>query len=146
MCSKGNTEFPAKYADIILHVVDISNPDATSHMQVVYDTLKQLGVEDKVVITAFNKIDKLEEDMVIKDLRADKTLKISAKSNINLDSLLDMIETILRESKVLLEKVFPYSEAGKIQIIRKNGQMLLEEYQQDGIFVRAYVPKAYESL
>jgi len=136
----------AKYADIILHLVDVSNPNAYSHMQVVYDTLEELGVEDKVVVTAFNKIDKLEEEVDMKDLKADKTLNISAKNNENLDKLLDTIEKILRESKVLLEKVFPYEEAGKIQIIRKNGQMLLEEYQQDGIFVRAYVPKAYESL
>lgn len=70
----------AKYADIILHVVDASNPQMDVHMHVVYDTLNQLEVGDKPVITLFNKIDRLEDgDGVMKDFRAEKTLKISAK-------------------------------------------------------------------
>src|SRR5690554_1330502 len=50
----------AKYADIILHVVDSSNPDAYKQMHIVYDTLANLGIRDKVIITAFNKQDKLD--------------------------------------------------------------------------------------
>ena len=131
----------AKYADIILHVVDASNPQADIQMHIVYETLEQLGVKDKPIITAFNKQDLLEQPIVMKDLKADKTVKISAKQQNGLKELLDDIETILKEQKVLVEKVFPYQEAGKIQAIRKYGQLITEEYQEDGIFVRAYVPK-----
>ncbi len=131
----------AKHADIILHVVDSSNPDVDSQMHIVYDTLNKLGVHDKVIITAFNKQDKLEEDQVIRDLKADYTVKISAKTGANVDKLLELVENILKERKVLIERVFSYQEAGKIQTIRKYGQLLEEEYGQDGIFVRAYVPK-----
>lgn len=130
----------AKYADIILHVVDSSNEDFQMQMHVVYDTLRQLKVEDKTVITAFNKVDRLETDEVLKDLRADETIKISAKSGTNLDGLMNLIEEILRKQKVLIEKVFPYDQAGRIQQIRKYGQLLIEEYRQEGIFVKAYVP------
>ena len=130
----------AKYADIILHVVDSSNEDCQMQMHVVYDTLRQLKVEDKTVITAFNKVDKLESDVVLKDLRADETIKISAKSGDNLDGLMEKIEEILRKQKTLIEKVFPYDQAGRIQQIRKYGQLLIEEYRQEGIFVKAYVP------
>lgn len=130
----------AKYADIILHVVDSSNDDCQMQMHVVYDTLRQLKVEDKIVITAFNKVDKLETDVVLKDLRADETIKISAKSGDNLDELMVLIEEVLRKQKVLIEKVFPYDQAGRIQQIRKYGQLLIEEYRQEGIFVKAYVP------
>lgn len=130
----------AKYADIILHVVDSSNEDFQMQMHVVYDTLRQLKVEDKVVITAFNKVDKLETDVVLKDLRADETIKISAKSGDYLDGLMNLIEEVLRKQKVLIEKVFPYDQAGRIQQIRKYGQLLIEEYRQEGIFVKAYVP------
>jgi len=137
----------AKYSDIVLHVVDSSNPDVDRQMYIVYETLQKLGIEDKIIITAFNKQDKVETDQAMKDLKADYTIKISAKTGIEVDKLLDLIETILNERKVLLEKVFSYEDAGKIQTIRKYGQLLEEEYQQDGIFVRAYVPKdVFQSL
>ena len=131
----------AKYADIILHVVDASNEEAYTQMHVVYETLENLGVTNKTIITAFNKQDKLEGEQVIKDFKADKVVKISAKKQIGLDTLLDTIEEILREQKILIERVYSYQEAGKIQIVRKYGQLLEEEYREDGIFIKAYVPK-----
>lgn len=131
----------AKYADIILHVVDSSNPAAYKHMHVVYETLSKLGVKDKTIVTAFNKQDLLETSQIIKDFKADKTVKISAKTNLGFDVLLDTFEEILRERKILIEKVFSYNDAGKIQIIRKYGQLLEEEYQADGIYIKAYLPK-----
>jgi GTP-binding protein HflX len=137
----------AKYSDIILHVVDSSNPDVDRQMHIVYDTLNKLGVQDKVIITAFNKQDKPEAEQVIKDFKADYTVKISAKTGMDVDKLLEIIEKVLNERKILLERVFSYQDAGKIQTIRKYGQLLEEEYQQDGIFVRAYVPKdVFQSL
>jgi GTP-binding protein HflX len=137
----------AKYADIILHVVDSSNPDADRQMHIVYDTLTKLGVQDKVIITAFNKQDRLENETIIKDFKADYTVKISAKTGKDTDKLLAVIEKILNEQKILLEKVFSYQDAGKIQMIRKYGQLLSEDFQQDGIYVKAYVPKdVFQSL
>ncbi|HEX3076678.1 MAG TPA: GTPase HflX, partial [Lachnospiraceae bacterium] len=131
----------AKYADIILHVVDSANAEAYKQMFVVYETLENLGVKDKTIITAFNKVDLLETEQIIKDFKADKTVKISAKKGDGLNNLLDTIEEVLRERKMLVEKVFTYADAGKIQVIRKYGQLLEEEYQAEGIFVKAYVPK-----
>lgn len=133
----------AKYADIIVHVVDTSNPDMDMQMHVVYDTLAQLGVEDKPVITLFNKIDKLDENIeapVLRDFKADKVLKISAKNKTGIDEFKNVIEEILRERKVYVKKVYTYAEAGKIQYIRKYGQLLSEEYTEEGIMVEAYVP------
>ncbi len=131
----------AKYADIILHVVDSSNPDVDNQMHIVYDTLNKLGIQDKVIITALNKQDKEGADQVIKDFMADYTVRISARTGSDIGSLLEVIEKILKERKILIEKVFPYEDAGKIQTIRKYGQLLEEEYRQEGIYVRAYVPK-----
>lgn len=137
----------AKYSDVILHVVDSSNPDVDRQMHIVYETLGKLGIQDKMIITAFNKQDKEEADQVIKDFRADYTVKISAKTGMDVDKLLLLIEKVLNERKVLLEKLFSYQEAGKIQMVRKYGQLMEEEYQQDGIYVKAYVPKdIYQSL
>ncbi len=137
----------AKYSDIILHVVDSSNPDVDRQMHIVYDTLNKLGIQDKIIITAFNKQDKPDADRIIKDFKADYTIKISAKTGAEVEKLLELIEKVLNERKILLEKEFSYQDAGKIQTIRKYGQLLDEEYRQDGIYVRAYVPKdIYQSL
>lgn len=130
----------AKYADIILHVVDASNRAVVRQMETVYETLNNLGVKDKVFITAFNKQDKIVEDVTLKDTLADYTVKISAKQGDGLPELLEIIEKILKESKVYVEKVFSYNDAGEIQRIRKYGQLIEEKYLENGIFVRAYVP------
>jgi len=130
----------AKHSDIILHVVDSSNPDVYKQMHIVYETLNNLGIQDKVIITAFNKQDKVEVEQILKDFKADYTVKISAKTGNGIDTLLGLIEKVLNERKILVERVFSYQEAGKIQTIRKYGQLLEEEYQQDGIYVKAYVP------
>ena len=137
----------AKYCDIILHVVDCSNPQMDLQMYVVYDTLKQLGVQDKEYVTLFNKIDRAEGETVLRDLQADYQLKISAKTGEGLEELMDLLGRILRSRKIYLEQVYPYSQAGKIQLIRKYGELLSEEYGEDGISVKAYVPvEAYANV
>lgn len=127
------------YADIILHVVDASNPAMDSQMHVVYDTLEKLGAENKPIITAFNKIE-LTDNLILRDFKADKTVKISAKHGNGIQELKDTIEAVLRESKIYLEKCYSYNEASKISLIRKYGQLLSEEYVAEGIEVKAYVP------
>ncbi len=130
----------AKYADMILHVVDASNPQMETQMAVVYETLQDLGVADKPVITAFNKQDKIEEKEALRDFHADHTVEISAKTGEGLKELSKILEQVLKEKQILIERIYPYEEAGKIQQIRKFGQLLTEEYRQEGIYVKAYVP------
>lgn len=130
----------ARYSDVILHVVDGSNPDVYAQLHTVYETLDKLGVRDKTIITAFNKRDKAAPD-ILKDFRADRSLKISAKTRQGIPELLEVISEVLREQKIFIERLFSYEEAGEIQKIRKYGQLLEEDYRESGIFVRAYVPK-----
>lgn len=132
----------AKYADVILHVVDASNPKHDLQMEVVYDTLRELGVEDKKVVTAFNKMDCLPEGEWhgLRDDRSDAVVQISAKKGRGLEELLKKLEEIVNEGMVKIEKVFSYEEAGKIQSIREYGKLEVEEYREDGIFVKASVP------
>lgn len=135
----------AKHSDIILHVVDASSPDMETQMDVVYKTLSGLGISGQPVITVFNKIDKIEaradEKMHLLDERARARAFISAKRDMGIDELLNMIELILREQKLYIEREFSFNDAGLIQKIRKNGQLLSEEYTETGIMVRAYLPK-----
>lgn len=134
----------AKYADIIIHVVDASNEDYDRHMQTVYKTLEELGVKDKKIITLINKVDKFEEPVVIKDTKADYCINYSNKSHIGQEEFLNTLQEIIMESRVYIERVFPYSEAGKIQLIREYGQLLKEEYVQEGVKVCAYIPRELE--
>ena len=131
----------AKYADMILHVVDVSNPQMDEQMYTVYETLQNLDVKDKVVITAFNKQDRLTEVPIIRDFKADHIVNISARTGQGLDALQSVSEQILRERKIEISRTYSYADAGKIQLIRKYGELLEEEYREDGIFVHAFVPK-----
>ena len=130
----------AKYADILLHVVDASNPRMDQQMHVVYETLRELEASDKPVITAFNKKDRFEGEYAPRDFQAERTAFISAKTGEGVEELLSCVEDVLREQKVEIEQIYPYSDAGKIQLIRKYGELEKEEYTQEGIYVRAYVP------
>ena len=131
----------ARYADIILHVVDASNPQMDEQMYVVYETLQRLEAMDKPVVTAFNKMDRIGESLTVRDFKADRIVQVSAKTGEGLEALLQAIEEILREQKIYIERVYSYQESGKIQLIRKYGELLEEEYKEDGIHVSAYVPK-----
>ena len=130
----------AKYADYIIHVADVSNPQVELQMHVVYDTLRELGADGKKTITVFNKQD-VAGDVTVRDLRADYTVKTSAKTGEGLQELQELLGKLISEELLYVERVFPYQEAGKIQLIRENGQLLSEEYTENGIHVKARVPK-----
>ena len=136
----------AKYADIILHVVDASNPQMDKQMYIVYDTLRNLEVEGKKIITAFNKTDRIGQPEPLHDFRAERTVHISAKYGDGLEDLKNILEEILREEKDFLECTIPDRDAGVIQKIREKGELLSEEYREDGIFVRAWVPKEFHYM
>jgi len=131
----------AKYSDIIVHVVDAYDPEAYSKMDVVYDTLHSLDVEGRPVITLFNKCDVAGLNHGYKDIRAYKSINISARTGLGIDEFNKAIEDILAERKVEIKRTFPFTEAGKIQLIRKTGKLLIEDYREDGIYVEAYVPR-----
>ena len=130
----------AKYADYILHVVDSSNSQREKQMHITYSTLDDLGVKDKTIITLFNKQDLRTDDDPLHDFRADYVLNISAGKDEGLEEVKTLLEDILRENKIYIERVIPYDKAGIIQSIRKHGELLSEEYVPEGIEIKAYVP------
>lgn len=131
----------AKYADLILHVVDSSSPRMEEQMQVVYETLEQLGAVSQPVITLFNKQDKAEPDRVCRDEKAVRVLRTSVKYGRGLEELKEAIEETLREQQIYIERLYPYQAASSVALIRRYGQLLEEEYLPEGISVKAYVPK-----
>lgn len=130
----------AKYADYIFHVVDASNPQMDKQMHIVYETLDRLDVKNKKIVTLFNKMDQRTEEEPLQDFRADHILMISAARNEGLDKIKDLLQEMLREDKVYIERVIPYAQAGIIQLVREKGELVSEEYVPEGIAIKAYVP------
>ena len=131
----------ALYADVILHVVDASGPRMKQQMETVYATLKDLGVEKKPVITAFNKCDLPLGEAFLYDAQAEEALRISARTGAGLMELKETISRILQEQKVYIDRVFAYTEAAALGRIRKYGNLVKEEYTPEGVHIEAYVPK-----
>ncbi len=134
----------AVYADLILHVVDASSPQMEKQMHVVYETLEDLGAGDKHVITVFNKQDLLSGEerrsgQVI-DRRSRCSVKISARTGEGMENLLEAVSEVLQEDQILIERRIPYTEGAKLSLIRRSGRIVQEEYKDDGIQIKAYVP------
>lgn len=130
----------AKYADYIFHVVDASNPQRDKQMYIVYETLDRLGVKNKKILTLFNKMDQRTDEEPLQDFRADHVLQISAANNTGLYQVREVLQEMLREDKVYIERVIPYAQAGILQLVRSKGELVSEEYVPEGIAIKAYVP------
>ena len=132
----------AGYADIIVHVIDAADAQAELHRKVVYDTLTDLGISDKPVITVWNKADLTDGGAIFRDFQADASVKLSAKTGEGLDDFYEELARMLRETRVSIDTVIPYRDTAVVAEIRKAGQLISEEYEEDGIHVKAYVPRA----
>ena len=136
----------AKYADYIIHVVDASNPQMEKQMYIVYETLKKLGVEGKPVLTLFNKQDLRTDTEALHDARADQTVHISARTGEGLDLVRSALEQMLRENKIYMERLVPYTETAILAKIRSAGELVSEDYRPEGVYIQAYVPRALYTL
>ena len=153
----------AVYADFLIHVIDASDPQMEQQMKITYKTLEDLGVNEKPVITFFNKMDLAEPDPdgeVLRDPRAFRTIRGSLKQPgsaaaacaaaetrhtiSDVDStttlILKALEDVLRIGRIYVERLYSYADAGRIQQIRKYGELISEDYSEHGIFVKAYIP------
>ena len=138
----------ARYADLILHVVDASSPEADTQMAVVYETLRELkALEDHSIIAVYNKTDLPGTETLPKDIHAAASVRISAATGEGIAALKELISAEKKKSRRAFEALFPYAAAGRIQSIRRQGKLLEERYEPEGIYVRAEVPAAlYEQL
>lgn len=132
-----------RYADILMHVVDGSSPDVDNHMKVVYETLDSLNITGKPIITVINKSDLIKEDKLFTDVHAKAIVHISAKNKLGLDVLLKEIMNLVNEERIWIDTTYPYDQASVISLIHQYGQVISEEYEEDGIHVTAYVPKRF---
>ncbi len=130
----------AKYADILIHVVDGSDPDVKTHMDVVYETLRELDIKGKPILTIFNKMDLAGTDAILRDDRADVTVKTSLKTGMGVELLLEKLGDLLLKDQRYIDIILPYSKTDKLSVIRSRGRIIKEEYLPEGIAIEAYVP------
>ena len=130
----------AKYSDILIHVVDASDPGYDMHMEVVYKTLQDLNIVGKPVITVFNKMDRVSGDNSFRDNNADITIRTSFKTGDGIDAFLSKVEELIERQQKHIDIVLSYGEGSKLSLIRKRGRVITEEFLPDGVRIEAYVP------
>lgn len=147
------------YADYIIHVVDASSENRRGEMKVVYETLDMLlsgrgssgrrnddGSDNSVkkIITIYNKIDKLtnqDDRLGLLDKRASQVLQVSAKKRIHLEDISEAIDSLLREDREYVETTISYKDMSLLAEIKSRGEILEEKYQEDGVWIKAYIPR-----
>jgi GTP-binding protein HflX len=130
------------YADLLLHVVDVSSDNTEKQIQAVNEVLMQLGVKDKPIILVLNKVDRAAEENIkgIKNKYAnEKTICISARKEINLDSLINEVSNLLPNKLVKTEYIIPYSNQEIVAFLHRNSKVEKQEYEEEGTYICALV-------
>ncbi len=122
-----------RYADVLLHVIDLSNPEWEEQAEVVDSLIRQLGAEQTPCLRVFNKC-----DLYVGILpHGEDVVCISAKTGEGADVLTERLSTMLRDGVREEELLLPYSDAGVLDVLRREAQLLSAEYEDLGIRVRA---------
>lgn len=130
----------AALADVLLHVIDISNDEYMTHISVVQNLLDELGASGKPTIAALNKIDAAEGKIVPSSVDGcTHTVCISAKENIGTDELMRVLEDTVPGKKREVKLCLPYSEAKLVSSLHEEQTVLEKNYTPEGIEVRALI-------
>jgi GTP-binding protein HflX len=126
----------AASADLIINLVDLSNPEGFEQSQVTAELLGELGCGDIPRIDVLNKCDKVDVSGITPD---DRTVLISAKTGFGIEALLDCIAKALPETAIRKKLLIPYTETALIAQIREDGKIFTEAYEENGTFVDALI-------
>lgn len=128
------------WADILLHIIDISSPISEQKQDAVYEVLKQLDAEKKPIIRILNKIDSLENSIITTKRHLEDAVAISAKEKKNIEGLLDKIVSKLSGELQKIKVIIPHQNLSLLNLIHNNGQIKKKEYRQQGVYVEAFLP------
>ena len=126
------------YADVLLHIVDSSNPACDKQMEVVYSTIDTLKLSAKPVLTVFNKLDKLAEPPICTDERAKETVAVSAVTGEGIDKLLAAALKILQARRCRMVLLIPYADGRMLSLVHDSCEILTEEHREDGTYLELY--------
>ena len=123
-----------QYADLLLHVIDASDPERTAHMEVVEKLAAQLAPQGVPIIEVYNKADLVEPQLIPV---GENKVAISAATGTGLPRLLELVEQNLDTGVRRVTMKLPYSAAGEVDRIHREGKVFTTEYENDGILVEA---------
>ncbi|MCR5005960.1 MAG: GTPase HflX [Clostridiales bacterium] len=125
------------YADLLVHVVDSSDPKASLNMKITMDAMQSLGAGDKPIITVFNKNDLPQPtETAGPDYLSEAILHICAYEAEGQQALLTAVETALDKQMHPSEMLIPYDKGSIINLLHENGSVIEEEYREDGIYIK----------
>jgi GTP-binding protein HflX len=129
-------------ADLLLHVVDISHPNALSQFNAVQDTLDELGAHHIPVVTALNKVDKLRDPEAAREVagRYSKAVPISSLDGSGIKDLLRVIQQELYETYEPIRVRLPYQQGALISLFHEAGQVELVEHGRGGVLMQGRIP------
>lgn len=134
----------AAYADILLHVVDASHENVELHMQVTYDELMDLEAADKPIMAVLNKQDLIEEPVPLSmPYGAEAVLRISALEPEGVQKVLEAVDLQLDKIDTVVEILLPYAQGGLSSSLHQEGQIIEEEYRDNGIYIKARLKDRY---
>ena len=119
-----------EYADLLLHVIDASDPNRQEHIEVVDKLIAQLAKSDTPVLKVYNKADLVYPE----DIPAGQdVVPVSAKRGMNMDGLLKAIEQALGHSRHHVVLVIPYAQGGLVDTLHSGAKVLRTDYTGEGI-------------
>lgn len=124
-----------RYADLLLHVIDASDPQRQAHIEVVDKLIARLAKPDVPVLCCYNKAD-LVDDIASIPI-GERNIPMCARSGIGMDELLTRIEQTLLGELHRAVFLLPYAEAGALELLHEQAQVLRTEYTADGVEVEA---------
>jgi len=128
-------------ADVLLHIIDVSNPKAKEMKKAVFDVLAELGADEKPMITVLNKIDKVETREVLRFEREfTGAIAISALKKTNFEALIDKIVLHLSDIVKTYKIVLPQSKASLISFIYEKGHVTKREYRDENVHLEVQLP------
>lgn len=132
-------------ADLILHVIDVSHPQALPQSETVMETLADLGIEDQPVVVALNKIDRLPTSELPPGLLAEfpDSLPISASRGIGLEALLERIEEVLLEGLVYITVQVPFERGELSALFHRQGTVVGQSHTAEGVTLEGYIPRRW---
>lgn len=129
-----------KYADVLLIVMDSSDPNHREHMKVTEDTLNDLDTKGIPRIYVYNKADLRDPDMTVKNIPGSESVFISARTGFGIEELLDKLENIFSAGDKDVDMVIPYTSGEMLNRLHNEAKVVSEEYAEDGIHIKAKIP------
>ncbi len=129
----------ALVADLLLHIVDLSNPEFAKQMETTVEVLKELGGADKEILTVYNKVDRVDDPVTKANAKilVGECSFLSAKTGFGIESLLELIENKLDEGEVARDYLIPHELYSLVSKLREQGSLLAEEVVETGVSVKA---------